>query len=310
MGARAGFRRVGAGVVAGVKSVAAGIYHDDCLGLAAQVAYSILFSLFPFLLFLQALAAYITGTSVLTDWLLGGLRQLITVDSELYKIVKDNIFGELGRTSATLLSIGVVLTLWSASGALMTLIKAVNRAYGLKETRSWQKRRGMAAGLAVIGAVLIPLGILLLVFGSHLDAVIVGRFGQGSTLHYLAIALRWPVVFLALVGVTGAFYAIAPSERQKWYTTLPGALFTVAAVIGTSAGLSWFVSQTVLRVTWLTYGAIGTVIVLLFWAFLGALMMLVGVEINAAIRRVVVAHREAAAAAEREAEEALVESPE
>ena len=81
------------------------------------MAYSILFSLFPFLLFLQALAAYITGTSVLTDWLLGGLRHLVTVDSELYKIVKDNVFGEVGGTSATLLSIGVVLTLWSASGA-------------------------------------------------------------------------------------------------------------------------------------------------------------------------------------------------
>ena len=70
---------------------------------------------------------------------------------------------------------------------------------------------------------------------------------------------------------------------------LPGALFAVAAVIGTSAGLSWFVSQTVLKVTWLTYGAIGTVIVLLFWAFLGALMVLVGVEINAVILRSVAA---------------------
>jgi uncharacterized BrkB/YihY/UPF0761 family membrane protein len=94
-------RRFGASFARGIKSLASGIYRDDCLGLAAQVAYSILFSLFPFLLFLQALAAYITGTSVLTDWLLGGLRQLITVDSELYKIVKDNVFGEIGGTSAT-----------------------------------------------------------------------------------------------------------------------------------------------------------------------------------------------------------------
>jgi uncharacterized BrkB/YihY/UPF0761 family membrane protein len=76
----------------------------------------------------------------------------------------------------------------------------------------------------------------------------------------------------------------------------------VIAIIGASTGLSWFVSQTVLRVTWLSYGAIGTVIVLLFWAFLGALMVLVGVEINAAIRRAVVARREA--------KERLVESSE
>ena len=49
---------------------------------------------------------------------------------------------------------------------------------------------------------------------------------------------------------------------------VPGALFAVAAIIGVSVGLSWFVSQSVLQVRWLTYGAIGTVIVLLFWAFL------------------------------------------
>jgi membrane protein len=288
-------RRAGAAFFGVIKSLASGIYHHDCLGLAAQVAYSILFSLFPFLLFLQALAAYITGTSVLTDWLLGGLRQLITVDSELYRIVKDNVFGEVGGTSATLLSIGVVLTLWSASGAIMTLIKAVNVAYGLKESRSWQKRRTMAAGLAIGGAVLIPLGILLLVFGTRLDTLIVDHFGQGSTLHLLWSALRWPVVFIALVGAMGAFFWVAPSGRHKWYSTLPGALFAVAAIIGTSAALSWFVSQTVLKVTWLSYGAIGTVIVLLFWAFLGALMVLVGVEINAVILRSVAARREAKA---------------
>jgi uncharacterized BrkB/YihY/UPF0761 family membrane protein len=65
----------------------------------------------------------------------------------------------------------------------------------------------------------------------------------------------------------------------------------VAAIIGTSAGLSWFVTQSVLQVRWLTYGAIGTVIVLLFWAFLIALMVLVGVEINAAALRGVEARR-------------------
>ncbi len=300
MGGR--LRRIGRGLAAGTKSLASGIYHDDCLGLAAQVAYSILFSLFPFLLFLQALAAYISGTSVLTDWLLGGLRHLVTVDSELYRIVKENVFGELGGTSATLLSIGIVLTLWSASGALMVLIKAVNRAYGLEETRSWQRRRAMAAGLAVAGGVLVPLGILLLVFGSRLEVLIADRLGDGSTLHLLWAALRWPVVFLALVGVMGAFFTVAPSKRQKWYSTWPGALFAVAAIIGTSTGLSWFVSQRVLRVTWLSYGAIGTVIVLLFWAFLGGLMVLVGVEINAVIRRSVLRSQDAG--------ERLVESPE
>ena len=300
-------RRAGAGVVRGVKELAGGIYRHDCFGLAAQVAYSVLFSLFPFLLFLQALAAHITGTSTLTDWLLGGLRQLVTVDSELYKIVKDNVFGSVGRISVTLLSIGIVLTLWSASGGVMVLIKAVNRAYGLEETRSWHRRRLMAAGLAIAGAVLIPVGILLLVFGDWIDHIIVVHTGQASVWHVLWIGLRWPVVFLALVGAMAAFFALAPSAKQKWYSLWPGALFAVGAIIGVSSALSWFVTQTVLRVTWLTYGAIGAVIILLFWAFLGGLMVLVGSEINAIIRRATATRRVPAEAPETA--EALVESP-
>ncbi len=294
-------RRIGAGLLRGTKGVAGGLYRHDCLGLASQVAYSVLFSLFPFLLFLQALASYIPATSHLNDWLLGGLADLISTNSRLYEIIKDNVFAQVGATSATLLSVGVVLTVWSASGAIMVLIKAVNKAYGLEETRSWHRRRTMAAGLAVAGAVLIPAGILLLVFGSWIGDQIGARAGYDSVVHSLWVVLRWPVVVLLLVGALGAFYRLAPSSRQKWYGIIPGALFSVGAIIGASAGLSWFVSQAVLQVRWLTYGAIGTVIILLFWAFLGALMLLVGAEINAAVRRAVL---QRATAADR-----LLESP-
>jgi membrane protein len=273
----------------GVKGVAGGLYHHDCLGLAAQVAYSALFSLFPFLLLLNALVAYIPGGDRVGDWLLGSLRALVSPDSRLYEIVQQNIFVEVGALSAALLSIGAVLTVWSASGAVMVLLKAVNRAYGHEETRSWQKRRAMAAGWSVAGAVIIPIGVLLLVFGARIGNLIGRRVGYDSALHTLWVGLRWPVVFILLVGVLGIFLYLAPSKRQRWYSVLPGALFSVAAIMGVSAGLSWFVSQGVMQVRWLTYGAIGTVIVLLFWAFLIALMVLVGGEINAAVRRTVVA---------------------
>ena len=295
-------RRLGAALVRGAKEVADGLYRHDCLGLASQVAYSSLFSLFPFLLFLRALTAYIPATAHLTDWLLSGLSNLITTDSRLYQIVEENVFNELGPTSsATLLSIGLVLTLWSASGAVMTLIKAVNRAYGLEETRSWYRRRPMAAGLAIAGAIVIPAGILLLVFGSWIGDQIGNEVGYDSLLHALWVGLRWPVMFILVVAGLGAFFYLAPSVRQRWYSVLPGALFSVAAIIGGSAGLSWFLSQSVFQVRWLTYGVIGTAIVLLFWAFLVGLMVLAGGEINGVIHR--------AAARRSSGSGGLVESP-
>jgi membrane protein len=280
------------GFVGGMKGVVGGLYHHDCLGLSAQVAYSVLFSLFPFLLIVNAVVAYVPGgQDAVGRWLLGGLAGLVNTDSRLYEIVKDDVLGEAGALNATLLSLGVVLTLWSASSAIMVLLKAVNKAYGLEETRSWQKRRTMAVAWSVGGAVVIPAGVFLLVFGSWVGERIGDRVGFDSVWHTLWVGLRWPFVFVLLVGALGLFLYLAPSRRQRWYTMVPGALFSVAAVMGVSVALSWFVSQGVMQVRWLTYGAIGTVIVLLFWAFLVALMVLVGGEINAAVHRALVARK-------------------
>jgi membrane protein len=279
------------GFGSGVKDLAGGIYRHDCLGLAAQIAYSFLFSLFPFLLFLRSLVAYFPGANTIGDRLLQGLADLVTTDSRLYQIVESSIFKEINAASSTLLSIGIVLTLWSASGAVMTLIKAVNRAYGLEETRSWHRRRMMAAGLALAGAVVIPIGVLLVVFGSWIGDLIAKQAGDGSFLHLLWIGLRWPVVVVLLILLVGVFMHIAPSKRQRWSGVVPGAVFTVAGIIGSSVGLSWFLTQSILQVRWLTYGAIGTAIVLLFWAFVSGLMILVGGEINGVVDKSLVARR-------------------
>jgi membrane protein len=266
-----------------IKDIFWGLYRQDALGLSAQVAYSALFSLFPFFLLLNALVAYIPGADRMGDWLLAGLRNVVSVDSRLYEIVQENVFFEVGALSATLLSLGVILTLWSASGAVMVLLKAVQRAYGLEETRSWQSRRSVAVLWAVAGVVIIPIGVLFLVFGSLVGDWVGQRTGVHSALHLLWIGLRWPVVFLLLVGVLGVFFRHGSSVRHPWYAVLPGSVFAVGAIIAVTEALSWFVSQRIFEVRWLTYGVIGTVIVLLFWAFLIGLMVLIGAQINALV---------------------------
>jgi membrane protein len=275
------------GLGRGIRDIYWGLYNQDCLGLAAQVAYSVLFSLFPFLLLLNALVPYMPGTDQVTDWLLAGLRNLVSMDSKLYDIVQKNIFFEVGALSATLLSVGVFLTLWSASGAVMVLLKAIQRAYGLEETRSWQKRRSLAVLWAIAGVVIIPVGVLLLLFGGWIGDRIAGRYGVHSVLHLLWIGLRWPVVLGLLVGMLGVFFRLGSSVRHRWYGVFPGAVFSVGGIIAATRALSWFLSQRLFVARWLTYGVIGTVIVILFWAFLVGLMVLVGAQVNAVVCRAV-----------------------
>jgi len=269
------------------KEVFWGLYRQDVLGLAAQVAYSALFSLFPFMLLLNALVAYIPGSNAIGDALLGGLRNLVTVDSRLYEIVADNVFFEIGSLSATLLSVGIILTIWSASGAVMTLLKAVQRSYGLKETRPWHIQRSLAAAWAIAGVVTLPIGVLLLVFGQQIGDFIGERTGVHSWIHILWIGLRWPVVIMLLMTMLGVFYRYGSSVRHPWYSIAPGAAFAVGSIVGVTTGLSWFLTQRVITVRWLTYGVIGSVIVLLFWAFLIGLMVLVGAQINAVMWRTI-----------------------
>ena len=76
-----------------------------------------------------------------------------------------------------------------------------------------------------------------------------------------------------------------PASSIPAYSIVPGAGFAVGSIIGVTTGLSWFLTQKVITVRWLTYGVIGSVIVLLFWAFMTGLMVLIGAQINAVFWR-------------------------
>lgn len=264
-----------------------GAARDDCLGLSAQVAYYGLLSLFPFLLFLRSLVPHLPGKGQVVESTLDGLRALVTQDSRLYEIVRDNIVDQLDAGNPTLLSVGIVLTLWSASSAYSVLIKAVNRAYGVGETRSWQHRRLLAVALTLMTAVLLPAGMSLVLLGPTLGGLIGRVTGAGSLVHVAWLALRWPAVFLLLVVPMTIIYYFAPNVRQRPLWVLPGSLFSVGAIIGLSLAFSWFIGLNLFELKWFTYGAIGTVIVILFWMYMMGFAILVGAELNDAVGRLV-----------------------
>lgn len=280
-----------------------GVARDDCLGLSAQIAYYGLLSLFPFLLFLRSLVPHLPGKGQVVESALDGLEALVTQDSRLYEIVRDNIVDQLDAGSPTILSVGVVLTLWSASSAFAVLIKAVNRAYGVGETRSWQYRRLLAVALTLLTAVLLPAGVGLVLLGPTLGEQISRLTGAGSVLHLAWVVLRWPGVFLLLVVPMTLIYYIAPNVRQRVRWVLPGGLFAVAAIIGLSLALSWFIGLNLFELKWFTYGAIGTVIVILFWMYLMGLAILIGAEVNDAVGRAVGRPPRSATRAQAAAEE-------
>lgn len=262
-----------------------GIWRDDCLGLSAEIAYFGLFSLFPFLLFLRSLVPYTPWTEKLVNAGLEALATLVSPGSELYRIVTDNVIFQVRAANQTLLSVGALLTLWSASSVFGVLIKALNRAYGLQETRSWYRRRGMAVVLTLVMLLLVPAGFSLLLVGPFVGQLI-GRYVGGVQGFEVAWGVvRWPLVFVFLAGALAIVYYFAPNTRQRWHWLTPGSLVAVAAVVVESLVLSWALGSHLFRPQWLTYGAIGAAIIIVFWLYLIGLSVLVGAEVNAAVER-------------------------
>lgn len=262
-----------------------GIWRDDCLGLSAEIAYFGLFSLFPFLLFLRALVPYTPWTERLVDAGLEALSTLVSPGSELYRIVADNVIFQVRTANQTLLSIGALLTLWSASSVFGVLIKALNRAYGLQETRRWYRRRGMAVLLTLVMLFLVPAGFSLLLVGPFVGQLIGQYVGGAQGFEVVWGFLRWPLIFAFLAGALAIVYYYAPNTRQRWHWLTPGSLVAVAAVVVESLGLSWVLGSHMFRPEWLTYGAIGAAIIIVFWLYLIGLSVLVGAEVNAAVER-------------------------
>jgi membrane protein len=251
--------------------------EDDCLGLAAQLAYYFVLSLVPALVFMLAL------TSLFPSQLLQNiLRTIQTVaPSEVAAIVTMQMREIAGGNNGGVLTFGVGMALWSSSSAMVAITSALNRAYDIEEGRPWWKVRLTAIGLTVALAAFILTAFALVVAGPLLGGAIASRVGLGAGFDLAWTILRWPFA-LALVVLAIAFINyFAPDAEQDWEWVTPGAVLATLLWLLASLCFKVYVSQFADYNA--TYGSLGGVIVLLLWLYISSLAILVGAEMNAEI---------------------------
>lgn len=261
-----------------VKRVGREILNDEILGYSAQLAYYFLFSLFPFLLFLSSLLAYVPVPNLM-DKLLGMTAQFLPAAA--LDMVKTTLQGVVNQQKSGLLSVGILITLWSSSSAISAISTGLNRAYGVREGRPFWKVLVISVVLTVGIAVLLVGGMLLLVFGPQLGELIADKVGLGPAFHLFWEILRWPVIVFFMIFATALLYYFTPDVEQEWHWITPGSVFAVLIWMAASLGFAYYVNDfgSYNRM----YGSIGAVIVLLTWMYLTALSLLIGGEINAEI---------------------------
>ena len=266
-----------------LKRVVRKVFEDDCFGLAGQLAYFVLFSLFPFLTFLVALMGLVvddpestlnTLTESMQDFLPGDIIGLLT----------DYTDRTLRGAGSGVLFLGALATLWSGSAASYALIKASNRAYGLRETRPTWKVWGISV-LMVLCFVLLVGVLAVVIFGPGVGDYLQRLTGLPGSLLTLWGPLSWVVAFVALTLTHAVLYYLAPDADLPFKWVTPGGLIATVLILVASVTLDFYVTN-LARYDQL-YGSLTAVAVLMLWLYITGFMVIIGVEINAVLARMI-----------------------
>jgi len=250
---------------------------DNCLGLAAQLAYYFLLALVPAIVFVTALASFFPPTFL--QEMTGALSAF--APGEVVEIVREQLDALAGGGQTGLLTFGLVMALWSSSAAIVSIVDAMNRAYDIEEGRPWWKVRLVAVGLTLAIAVFVFVAFGLIMVGPRLGEVIASRIGLGAAFEWAWKVLQWPIVFALIAVAIGIINYVAPDAEQDWTWVTPGALLATALWLLASLAFKFYLSHFADYNA--TYGSLGGVIVLMLWFYVSGLAILVGAEMNAEI---------------------------
>lgn len=251
---------------------------DDCMGLAQEVAYSALLAFFPavaFLLgFLGLVHLYDKVQIFLATVAPHGVIHFIE------GLQKDSH----GSASVVAFVVGLVGATWAASGAMGTVVKAVNRAYDRVETRPFWKVRLISILLTALTALTLAVMLLLVIFGGPLGNAIASKAHLGGAWDVVWAIFRWPIAFGAILVFYALVYYLAPNtDVRNWKWVTPG------SVLG---GVMWlllsglFALYTTFAGSYSkTYGSLAAGVILLLWLNYSAWALLLGAELNSELDR-------------------------
>ncbi|HUG56202.1 MAG TPA: YihY/virulence factor BrkB family protein [Candidatus Limnocylindrales bacterium] len=256
--------------------------EDDGPGIAAELAYRFLLALIPFFIFLVAVSAFLTALFDIpnaADRLLDLVGR--TVPEAVAGVLLEELRAILNTREPALVSFGVVGTILAATGGMNALIKAMNRAYEVTESRPFWRRYLLSLGLTIFFSGGLIVAFLMLMagrfFGVQLAAIVGLRGAFEAAFGFAAL----PIVLLLVLAAVTVIYWIGPNVRQPLRWSLPGSVLFAVGWLAVTYGFSLYVES--LGTYADTYGALGGVVVLLIWFYLSAAVLILGAELNAAI---------------------------
>lgn len=251
---------------------------DSVSAYAAQAAFFIILSVFPFFMFLLTLIHYLPLTE---QDLINAVLEIAPASIAPFI---NNIINEIYTSSTTtLLSITGITAIWGASKAFYALIYGLNAVYGILETRNYVVLRLIATLYTLVFGILLLITLSILGFGNSIALAIQSRIPALSEIALLVISIRATTALCILILYFLALYIVIPNRKSNILQELPGAVVTAGGWIGFTYLYSFYIDHMSNFTN--TYGSLTAIVLLMLWLYACMYMLLIGGEVNEWIQK-------------------------
>ena len=246
---------------------------------ASAVAYSLTLACFPAIIFLFTLIPYIPIAD-LDKQIMGMLQEVMP--KGLYQEADQTILDILSRPRKGVLSIGFIFTLIASTNGMMSLMRSFDMVYEDVPTRGFLKIRAIAIALTLLLVIVLFLAVVLLIVGDAAMSFIgeLGYIRDAWTIVLLNVT-RYLISFGALMLTISLIYRFAPTHGRNFTFVNAGSVIASVLILLSTYGFSFYLSN--FSSYNKLYGSIGTMIALMIWFYLLALLIIFGFEVNASI---------------------------
>lgn len=257
------------------------VFDADIFSSAAQVAFYFSFAIFPLLFFLVSLIGILLDSSDgMKNELFSYLQQLMPLS--VFELVRKTISEIIANSTGGKATIGLLITLWSASAGVDALRSALNSVNKLKEARYWWTTKAQSLSLTFVISTLAALVLAVVFYGMQLVQYGLAGFGLELSSPWLLILIQWVSTLALMMFACEVIYNLLPNFKdRKWVWITPGSVVAISLwIILTSSFriyLSYFNSYNK------AYGSLGAVIIMMLWLYLTASALLIGGSINAVL---------------------------
>jgi membrane protein len=258
--------------------------NDHITNLAAALAYYAFLAIPSALLVAVGVFSLVAGPNAI-DTIIDKLDTVVPQEAlDLIQQSLTRVTEAQSSSGITLIVVGSVLALWTLTGAMDTLMWALNAAYDKEETRGFFKRRLTALAMVILMLFAFVLAFGLLVLGPVVSNAIGSAVDLETVVNWLWWTAQWPILLLGLLFAFATILYLGPNvDHPRWQFLTFGTAISVVVWLLASGGFAVYVSSFgSFEKTW---GSLAAVIIMLTWLWLSGLALLFGAEINAEAER-------------------------